>query len=282
MPEADDVNAGLPESDVQSADPSSEVDQVSDGQENASETVEQTESQSAPQLKEGEFQLHGRTFNQESLKKAYSDALKGLTQATQANAKERKMYQGITESMKSILSDPRKREAFGRLLKGDFGPAAQEKAQDALANAQAQKPNTQQEPQENPMLEEVSARLERLEARREYDSFISGHPELDSAEVRDVVLRTAELEEAGRSRSLEEVYRTEFFDKAAAKFYQKGESKAKAAQAEAAKSKVLGGAPPINKQAPKDTYGKAHSEVDKNQWLDRKMRELGIKFDDEY
>lgn len=81
---------------------------------------------------------------------------------------------------------------------------------------------------------------------------------------------------------MEEVYRTEFFETAAAKFFSKGEAEATAKIKKNSEGAALTGAPPMAKQPPTGKrYGQLKGSKEQNAWMDRKMSELKMKFDDD-
>lgn len=255
---------------------------MSDEVENVDESaVETTEVQSAPvdQASEvasdqastaasSEIVVGNQKFKDVSeLSKAYSELQKTFTKSSQESAKERKTYEGTLK----ILSDLRK------------DPVAWQGFINAIAKKTEQAPEAPKPklPEADNRYDDLERRVVEQEARAEYDAFMKKHPDLSAEELNEVVQRTIELEDAGRSRTLEEVYRTEFFERAAAKFYSKGENDTKDSLKKTQKANAMGSVTPTAaKSKPAPSYGAIKSNAAQNKWIMDRMKEAGFPDED--
>lgn len=218
--------------------------------------------------------------SQDDLVKAYQELQKGFTQKTQSHARELAAYKGVSKWLSDLRKDPDTYERFLSMLKNGV-PAAQA-AQAAAQGAQTPQATRPQSDPYRDRFEAMERDMAMEKASREAERFMQKHPELSEDEFRQVVEKTIELQEDGRERSLEEVYRTEFFEMAAAKFHRAGEQKAREAQDKSRQGASLGSGPAAS-AAPKrgPRYGELKGDNAKDDFLREKLRSKGFKFDSE-
>jgi hypothetical protein len=223
-----------------------------------------------------------RFDNIEAFKKSYLDFRKGFTQKSQSWAaekkkweEEKKLYSATSEIVKKLRNNPEAFAAFQALLAGGVSPnqAARQAVQETAPDTQRREASPS-----DPRVDQLLERVERQEIQRSFESFVNKHPYLSPEEVRQVLMRTMELEDNGVTRSFEEVYRNEFFELAAAKFYSKGQKEA----AESAKKSRQGGtlgsvaptAPPPKKQK---RFLELESSEEQDEYIRKMLRDAGPK-----
>lgn len=267
---------------VEPAVPGGDEGQSSDeaalaGQNPAGEAVES--GAAAGSKPEGEIVVGNNRYpNLDAFVKAHQELQKGFTQKTQQFSRELAVYKGISKWFADLRRDPDRYERFLSMLKNGV-PMAE--AAQAAKSAPAASPQQAEDPYRE-RFEAMEREMAMDKATREAERFLAKHPELSEEEARQVIERTIELQDEGRERSLEEVYRTEFFDMAAAKFYSKGEQNAKSAQEKSAKGSSLGSVPPAGQGKPKSPkYSELKGTNAKDDWIRQKLAAKGFKFDTE-
>lgn len=218
----------------------------------------------------------------DELRDSYSGLQKTFTQKTQDHAREAGLYKSLASWLGNLKRDPVAWDRFKEYMRGGASPqqAAQATKADAASGNLEQSQGRPQASADDGRWDDLHERLDKTENRVDYSDFVRRHPDLSSEEVSEILMRTAELAEEGKRRSLEEVYRVEFFDKAAAKFYEKGSKDLEASRKKSQEATSLGSVPPTaapDRQGKR--YGELHTEGDRDQHIANLFKKRGVSFD---